>query len=248
MAARSRPGLAHRIIQLAKIGSHVRLSIGRCNCRIVYHESEADSKGVLGVPLQPWSGGFLVAFNHVLTLMAFVFAVSLAQLLIRISALVGDREKVAFSGLSGLAIANAILLVYLNWLAMYELREAGNWSLLSISVMFVFALSICFISTLAAPQLLTVDHVDMDAFYWKQRKTYYSSWIVCETLAIVANGLFANAPLAAKLGAENLLNLAMFPPIILALAVPRRWAQWVGGGALFALNATFLALFERHLV
>ena len=102
MAARSRPGLAHRIIQLAKIGSHVRLSIGRCNCRIVYHESEADSKGVLGVPLQPWSGGFLVAFNHVLTLMAFVFAVSLAQLLIRISALVGDREEVAFSGLSAL--------------------------------------------------------------------------------------------------------------------------------------------------
>ena len=117
-------------------------------------------------------------------------------------------------------MANAILLLYLNWLAMYELREAGNWSLLSISVMFVFALSICFISTLAAPQLLTVDPVDMDAFYWKQRKTYYSSWIVCETLAIVANGLFANAPLSAKLGAENLLKLPRSPPSSWRLRCP----------------------------
>lgn len=189
----------------------------------------------------------MVAFNHVLTLMAFVFAVSLAQLLIRISALVADREKVVFSGLSGLAMANAILLVYLNWLAMYELRDAGNWNLLSISATFLFALSICFICTLAAPQSLASGAIDMDGFYWKQRKIYYGSWIVCETLAIFANRLFATPSLASKLSAENLLNLAMFPPILLALAVPKRWAQWVGGGALFAVNATFLVLFDRQL-
>ena len=183
----------------------------------------------------------MVAFNHVLTLMAFVFAVSLAQLLIRISALVADREKVVFSGLSGLAMANAVLL------AMYELRDAGNWNLLSITVMFLFSLSICFICTLAVPQLLTDGPIDMDAFYSKQRKTYYVSWLVCETLAILANRLFVNSPMASKLDAENLINLAMFPPIILALVVPKPWAQWVGGSLLFALNATFLVVFERQL-
>lgn len=189
----------------------------------------------------------MTAFNHVLTLMAFVFAVSLAQLLIRISALVANRERVTFSGLSALAMANAILLVYLNWLAIYELRDAGRWHLLSISCMFLFALSICFICTSVAPQFLGEGNFDMGAFYWKQRKMYYWSWIVCETLAISANWLFASSPLESKLGAENLVNFAMFPPIILALAIPKRWAQWVGGVALFALNAIFLVLFERNL-
>jgi len=189
----------------------------------------------------------LAAFGHVLTLISFVFAVSLAQLLIRISALVTAREKVEFSGLSGLAMANAILLVYMNWLAMWELRDAGNWNLLSITITFLFALSICFVCTLAAPQVLTDGPVDLDAFYWKQRRTYYASWIVCEVLAIVVNLLFLNSAMASKLSAENLVNFAMFPPIILALTVPKRWAQWVGGSALFAVNGTFLVVFERQL-
>lgn len=154
----------------------------------------------------------MVAFNHVLTLTAFVFSVSLAQLLLRISALVANRERVTFSGLSALAMANAILLVYLNWLAKYELRQAGNWNLLSISVMFLFSLSICFICTTAAPQSLgegTFDTFDMDTFYWRQRKAYFWSWIVCQIFAIVANFLLANSPLASRLAAENLINLAV---------------------------------------
>jgi len=189
----------------------------------------------------------LAAFGHVLTLISFVFAVSLAQLLIRISALVSARDEVKFSGLSGLATANAILLAYMNWLAMWELRSAGDWNLLAITVTFLFSLSICFICTLAVPQIHADGPIDMDAFYWRQRKTYYWSWIVCETLAIIANLLFGNSPMASKLSAENLVNLTMFVPIILALAVPKRWAQWLGGIALLVLNATFLILFERQL-
>jgi hypothetical protein len=44
-----------------------------------------------------------------------------------------------------------------------------------------------------------------------------------------------------------LVNLAMFPPIILALVVPKRWAQWVGGLGLLAANLAFLVMFERRL-
>lgn len=168
------------------------------------------------------------AFSHVLSLLAFVFALSLTQVLLRISALVVVRERVKFSALSCLAMAGAILLVYSNWLSFWELRTATEWSLVSISVTFLFALSICFICTLAAPHQAAEGTIDMDAFYWHQRKPFYWSWIVCETLAIVANLLFLNTPNASNLGAENALNLAMFPPITLALAVPKPWAQWAG--------------------
>jgi len=174
--------------------------------------------------------------------------VSLAQLIIRISALVAVRERVAFSGLSALAWGNAILLVYLNWLAMWELRTANDWNLLSITVVFLFSLSICFISTLAAPHTIESRLINLDAFYWHQRKAYYWSWIACEGLAVIGNQLFPSSPNASRLSAEGLVSFAMFPPILLALLVPKSWAQWVGGGVLFALDATFLIVFERQLM
>ena len=189
----------------------------------------------------------MAAFGHVLTLISFVFAVSLAQILLRVSALVAARDKVKYSGLSGLAMANGILLVYANWLAMWEVRGVGDWNLLSITVTFLFALSVCFICTLAAPQLGSDEATDMNAFYWKQRKPYYGAWLVCEVLAILANTLFTNSPMASKLGAESLVNLTLFAPILLAFFVPKRWAQWTAGIVLFALNATFLVVFERQL-
>ena len=187
------------------------------------------------------------AFSHVLTLVAFVFAVSLAQLLVRISALIVARDKVTYSGLSALAMANAILLLYVNWLAFWELRRASDWNLLSISVMFLFSLSVCFISTLAAPQFGGEGPIDMEQFYWRQRKTYYLSWFACEVFAIIANRLFSSSPVESKLGAENVLNCAMFLPIIFAFTVTKRWAQWVAGALLLLLNLTFMIVFERQL-
>jgi hypothetical protein len=186
------------------------------------------------------------AFNHILTLVAFVFAVALAQLLVRISALIAARERVAYSGLSALAMANAILLVYANWLAMWELRTATDWRLLPITVIFLFSLSVCFISTLSAPQEFGDKLIDLEAFYWRQRRTYFAAWFVCECLAILGNQVFPS-PSAARLSVESLTSLAMFPPILLALLVPKRWAQWVGGGALLVLDLTFLIVFERQL-
>ncbi len=143
--------------------------------------------------------------------MAFVFAVSLAQLLLRISALVVARKRVTFSGLSCLAMACAILLVYLNWLSLWELRGAKDWNLLSMTVTFFFALSICFTCTLAAPHTAADGATDMEAFYWQQRKPFYCSWIACEILAIVANALFRDTPNASKLMAENLVRLPDVP-------------------------------------
>jgi len=49
--------------------------------------------------------------------------------------------------------------------------------------------------------------------------------LVVEALAIVASLLFLNTPNASNPGAENAANLAMFPPIILGLAVARPWAR-----------------------
>ncbi len=187
------------------------------------------------------------AFHHVLALLAFVFALSLTGLLSRASALFVARDRVAVSGLGMLAAANCALLVYLNWLALWEIRTYPDWNLLTITTVFVFSLSVYFVSTLALPQPAVAGPIDMAAFYRKERVTYYTAWMVCELLAILTNVLLSQAENAAELFAENILNAATIPVILLALATPRNWAQWTGGLALLALNLVFLLAFETKL-
>jgi hypothetical protein len=187
------------------------------------------------------------AFHHVLSLLAFVFAVSLTSLLSRMSALFVARDRVTVSGLSVIAGLNCALLVYVNWLAMWELREVPDWNMMTISGIFAFALSIYFTSTLALPQSGGEGPIDLRAFYDRERVTYYVSWLVCELLAIVCNLLLANPRNATELYNENILNGMMLLPILLALAVRQGWAQWTGGLGLMAANLAFLIAFEDRL-
>jgi hypothetical protein len=93
----------------------------------------------------------VAAYRHVLTLMGFVFGFGLAQLLTRLGALTIARRRVRFSGLSCASVAAAAMLVYFEWLALWDLRDQTDWNVALIGVSFVFALSITFVSTIAAP-------------------------------------------------------------------------------------------------
>jgi hypothetical protein len=187
------------------------------------------------------------AFHHVLALLAFVFALSLTGLLSRASALFVARERVTVSGLGILAATNCALLVYLNWLSLWEVRTLPNWGLLEITTVFTFSLWVYFTCTLALPQPAAAGPIDMARFYRNERVTYYFAWLVCQTLAIVTNLLLADPTNGLELANENVLNAATLVAIILALATPQQWAQWTGGLALLLLNIAFLLTFEAKL-
>jgi hypothetical protein len=188
------------------------------------------------------------AFHHVLALLAFVFALSLTGLLSRASALFVARERVTLSGLAILAAVNCIVLVYLNWLSLWEIRTLPNWDLLTITTIFVFSLGVYVTSTLALPQVPAQGPIDMAAFYRKERITYYSAWLFCQLMAIASNLLLSDTVNAAELFNENILDAATLPAILLALTSPRRWAQWAGGIAVLVVNLVFLLAFETRLV
>ncbi len=64
------------------------------------------------------------AFEHVTALLSFVYALALTHLLARVAELIVARERVKFSGLLALGMVNAVLLVFVNWLALWDLRQS----------------------------------------------------------------------------------------------------------------------------
>lgn len=65
----------------------------------------------------------MTAFEHVTALLSFVYALALTHLLARIAELIVARDRVKFSGLLTLGMVNAILLVFANWLSLWDLRS-----------------------------------------------------------------------------------------------------------------------------
>jgi phosphatidylglycerophosphate synthase len=176
--------------------------------------------------------------------MGFVFGFSLGQLLLRLGGLVIAWERVKPSALCGLATGSAILLVLTDWLSLYELRNSPHWTLLPIVLIFLTALSVCFICMIATPMPQAEGPIDMEAFYWHQRKTFFSAWLACELLATACNSVFLDTP---KLLSENIPNLIAIPPICLALLVPHRWAQWTGLSLLTAITVFVLVTYQASL-
>ena len=84
----------------------------------------------------------MTAFEHVTALFSFVYALALTHLLARIAELIVARDRVRFSGLLALGMINAIILVFSNWLSIWDLRSIKSWDLVSITVQFLFAIVI----------------------------------------------------------------------------------------------------------
>jgi len=184
------------------------------------------------------------AFDHVVLLLSFVYALALTHLLSRIGALFVARERVHFSGLLALAMGVAVMLVYSNWLGLWDLRGLKGWDLLSITTQFAFSVLVYFICILVGPE---TGETDMEAFYWRQYRPYYWTMLAGIGFSLAANAEFLKTPNTALFIRENLAVLPMFVPPMLALAIPARWAQWLAGIALLAMMIGFTIAFSGVL-
>src|SRR5207244_11721084 len=87
----------------------------------------------------------MTAFEHVTALLSFVYALALTHLLARIAELIVARDRVKFSGLLALGMTNAVLVVFANWLSLWDFRLSKAWDLASITVNFLFAIYVLLI-------------------------------------------------------------------------------------------------------
>jgi len=182
-------------------------------------------------------------FEHVTTLFSFVYALALTHLLARIAELIVARGRVKFSGLLALGMANAILLVFSNWLSIWDLRSIKSWDLFSIAVQFLFAVAIFIICVLVGPRVPDEGAIDLEDFFWRQRRYYYGAVVTCVFLSLIANLAFLKTTNATLLLKENLTNLPMFIPTLLGLLSGKRWAQWTAGLGFLAMMIGYTIVF-----
>jgi len=187
------------------------------------------------------------AFEHVTALLSFVYALALTHLLARIAELVVARARVRFSGLLALGMVNAILMVFVNWLSLWDLRSVTSWDIASIAIQFLFAISVYVICALVGPKTPDDGTVDLEDFFWRQRSYFYGAIIVCLVLALLANLDFLKTPNTALLVKENLGTIALLIAAAFGLISRNRVVQWTAGVFFLAMIIGFAILFSSNL-
>jgi phage shock protein PspC (stress-responsive transcriptional regulator) len=187
------------------------------------------------------------AFEHVTALLSFVYALALTHLLARIAELIVARDRVKFSGLLALGMVNAILLVFVNWLALWDLRSVTTWDIASIAIQFLFAVSVYIVCALVGPKVPDEGVLDLGDFFWRQRFYFYGAIIVCLVLALLANLDFLKTANTTLLVKENLGTIAILVPSTLGLVSRNRQVQWVAGVCFLVLIVGFAIMFSGTL-
>lgn len=189
----------------------------------------------------------MTAFEHVTALFSFVYALALTHLLARIAELVVARERVKFSGLLALGMINAVVLVFANWLSLWDLRSIKSWDLGSIVVQFLFAVVVFIICALVGPKAPDEGPIDLEDFFWRQRPYFYGAIVACVLLSLIANLAYLKTPNPVLFVKQNLINLPMLIPTVSALLFSKRWVQWAGGFGFLAMMIGYTIAFCSRL-
>lgn len=187
------------------------------------------------------------AFEHITALLSFVYALALTHLLARIGELVVVRERVRFSGLLALGMLNAIVLVFVNWLSLWDLRLMTSWDLASIVTQFLVPVAMYVVCALAGPKAPDEGEIDMEQFFWHQRLYFYAAILAVLVLSLLANLAFLKTGNMALFIGENGATLAIMVPTLTALISRNRVIQWVCGLIILAMLIAFAVLFSSKL-
>jgi hypothetical protein len=127
-------------------------------------------------------------FQHITVLFSFVFAIALTHVLSCVSKLILARDQVRFSGLHALWMFNALVVLLINWISIWQLEAVKHWSVGEIMIQLGWAIPQYFTCSLISMPVGNEGVIDMDAFYERQRPVLFSAFALIMNLVSSPGG------------------------------------------------------------
>jgi hypothetical protein len=190
-------------------------------------------------------------FDFVLMLLSFVYALGLGHVLTSLGRLLVRRDQVIFSGLLALAMANAMLQVFVSWLSLWDFRSVERWDLPEISLFFSAAVIVYLMCVVISPEPeydQDNDHrIDLERVFWRNHRWFYGTYaaLLLTYIGVSLIYLETKTPeLALKVALSNLPYLAL---ALVGVIARRIWVQWAVGVLMLGLTAYWLVVFTPSL-
>jgi hypothetical protein len=186
------------------------------------------------------------AFEFIILFFSFAYALAFSHLLFAAARMIRHRRSLVFSWPHALWMANALMLLFGNWISLYDFRSMAVMSLGTILTLFAFVTTLYFTCALVTPDFEQGDSYDMRAFHLREGRTYMGAILTLDVISFLAN-LQAGHSGVASWGAQNAIVLIMLPMVILPLLWRNRIIQLVCPAILLVENFAFLLIYYPTL-
>jgi len=164
----------------------------------------------------------MTAFEHVILLLSFVYALALTHLLSCTAALIRAGARVRFSWVLSAWMLNALVVILANWLSFFDLRSGPGWNVSTILFLLAIAIANYLQAALVCMDVPENGPADMVAFHEAQARKYIPAFIASVVIAFFANIFLGGAFHVGELLRQN---AAVIPMIVLATIA----AIWIRG-------------------
>jgi hypothetical protein len=175
------------------------------------------------------------AFDHIILLLSFVYALAIGHLLTTAALLLRRRREVRFSSLHAFWMLNALVAIIANWISFWDLRGLPSWSVWTIFFTFLIAFSNYLQAALVSPEIRAEGAVDLVAFQAEHRLEIVGSWFVLAVIALAANVVYGHVFGVITWDEQNLAVIPMVISGAMALIWRARWAQ-IGAAVIVAAS------------
>jgi hypothetical protein len=182
-------------------------------------------------------------FDFVILFLSFIYTLGLTHLLFAATRMLRHRRALVFSWPHALWMSANLMMLFGNWIAIWDFHDMKEMSLGVIAGGFLMAVIQYFVCALVSPDFEDGETYDMRAFHARESPTYLGALLVLMVVSLVVNQA-AGAELGVQNWSDqNAMVFAMAPPLLLALLVRAAWAQLLAALAFAGLSLSFLVLY-----
>lgn len=175
------------------------------------------------------------AFEHVISLLSFVYALALAHLLTTVARLIGSRERVRFSWLHAYWMLNAAIVLVVSWIGWWDVHKVPSWNVASLLIVLAQAFVDYMQAALVCPEIPPEGGIDLVAFHATHSRRYVGAFAADSAMALIANLYFASSYDVGQFLSGNLVAIPALAIAVTAAVSQKRWVQAAAPVLLFGL-------------
>jgi hypothetical protein len=187
------------------------------------------------------------AFEHVISLLSFVYALAIAHLLGTVARLIGARERVRVSWFHACWMLNALLVLIADWISYWDMRSVPSWSMVSILVVLVQSFADFMQAALVCPEIPPEGDIDLVAFHTRRARRYIGAFAVSVTVALFDNLYFGGNFRVADVLEQNLAVVPFIAIALFSAVVRRRWVDITAPVLLLCIWGYYLSQLQSAL-